>query len=199
MSGKINLEIEIVRKKLDRYLVNKYQKLVCCVSQGQRQSQNDLNPQKYYHFTSGTQIHLSYSCSVEEIPKIILNIFTIDGSLTIYIGSCQISPLFYSQEEIKISPILDSNESRIGKFYYSTSITKIYQDEHPTKQNPTKNRDRGPHFYERNKLESLKSFRFQHLGRRINWDRIRSLNLERFNFECLSSFLIDHSPAPQSD
>jgi hypothetical protein len=176
MSEKINLEIEIVRKKLDRYLVNKYQKLVCCLQSQKANRLEDPHPQKYYHFTSGTQIHLS----VEEIPRsIILNVFTIDGSLTIYLGSCQVDPLLHS-EDIKVSSILDSNDNRIGKLYYTSSTTKIYREGNDRKHNPAKTRDRGPRFYEGNKLENLSSFRFQHLGRRINWDRIRSLNLERF-------------------
>jgi hypothetical protein len=77
--------------------------------------------------------------------------------------------------------IHDSNESRIGKLYYSLSFLKLYRDNHESKHNPTQRKHQhGPRFLEEKKLETLKSFRFQHLGRRINWDRIRSLNLERF-------------------
>lgn len=194
------INFEIIRRKLDRYIVNKYSKIICSIdshqndrnrrnsNRNENENNNQIKKEHFYYLTSNTIISTPYNQNQNEIK---LNIFVIDGSLTIYLGYCSFQ-CFNSennseednQNEIKMSYIIDANNNHIGKIYYTVTISKLYSDQAPKEKNPSKSTRSRNKFFEGSKRDIIPSFRFQRLGKKVNWDLVRSLNLERFVLLC---------------
>ena len=204
---------EIIRRKFNYNLINKYSKIICSIEEDEegeggvgdedggeeRQRRNRKEGKerknKIYNLVIGTRINRFY---LKKNKQIKLNIFVIDGSFTIFIGYCYLSHQQEEQgededeeergSEIKVSYIVDSNEIRIGKLFYTSTICKLYSEKNKSKKVTRKSPQIKSHFFEGSKRETLPSFRFQRLGKQINWDRIQSLNIERFTDKKLSFF-----------
>lgn len=160
--------IEVVRKKIDPGICSKKSKFICHL---------DGKTQELFSLKTGMRLIIPWN---PEISVITLIVFIVDGVLTRYIGHCNITEM--SNNTRRYSKIIGNSGECVGCLYFVLNIEKRYAEKGDHAQRISSKQ----HQYDESKMHHiLPSFRFRKLGRRINWDRLRSLNVERYEQDLL--------------
>ena len=177
--------VEIVRFKISRevWKFSQSRKIIAFIEGHYKHNRVQSNDAKLYE---GSKFEIPYS---ENLKKISIHFFFIDGLLTIDVGSCVYDlahdKLFVNDgnvTSVALDLFADGSTVPIGKVTINTTVQDTYEEEELTNSNHP------PHH--RNNKESIANdhhyqliipgFRFKRLSRVLHWDRLQSVNLDRY-------------------
>eukprot|EP00602_Paraphysomonas_sp_CaronLab_P000810 CAMPEP_0185028984 /NCGR_PEP_ID=MMETSP1103-20130426/15084_1 /TAXON_ID=36769 /ORGANISM="Paraphysomonas bandaiensis, Strain Caron Lab Isolate" /LENGTH=891 /DNA_ID=CAMNT_0027563583 /DNA_START=330 /DNA_END=3002 /DNA_ORIENTATION=+ len=118
-----------------------------------------------------------------------MKILNVDGELTTFIGTGDVNISTLDNKDVTYCDVYN-NGDRVGKVFYYVYISKTYVDNDTSGKPMASKRREGSVYSEMNQKQVPPGFRFRKLGRRINWDRIRSLNLERVTYTADAPLLL---------
>lgn len=158
----------------------------------------------------GVKFSLPYHNSMKNqfsLQKLILQVYQIDGPISVDIGTCTLL-LSESERNVLVNmhqtlsdivvDIASASNQKLGKVMISIHAQNVYKDEKDIR-NKKSEKEEG----ESSLLQiPIPNFRFQRLSRCINWERIRSLPMDKIILQsdtrCVLSCLKDISTGDTS-
>ena len=182
--------VEILRFKISRevWKFSKSRKIVAFIEGHYNHKKVQSDDATVYE---GSKFDIPYS---EKLREIAIHFFFIDGLLTIDVGSCIYDlahdKLFVDDgnvTSVTLNIFANGSTIPIGKVSFNTVVQDMYGDDTKRSRPSDKNRhthtrkDHDEHVSDHQLI--VPGFRFKRLSRVLHWDRLRSMNLNRY--ECL--------------
>lgn len=203
MPSDYELVVEIVRRKLSRDVLQSqsiHSRFVASVEAVYNEGPSFQT--KTQVLSSGTTFYIPWS---DKLQSLMLTLFTVDGVLTTLIGFGDIL-IADDSNPLQTCDIIHNSQERVGKLFYHTYVSQPYNDENKKREHRRYKHSgtERSQFDEMQKRDIPPEFRFQKLGRRVNWyvhyvvivvvceilfccgpflwnvrDKVRSINLDR--------------------
>jgi hypothetical protein len=179
--------IEILRFKISRevWKFSKSRKIVAFIEGHYKYKKVQSEDATVYE---GSKFDIPYS---EKLREIAIHFFFIDGLLTIDVGSC-IYDLVHDKlfvddgnvTSVTLNIFANGSTIPIGKVSFNTFVHDMYGDDANLSRSSDKNRSTHTKKEHDNDVSDhqliVPGFKFKRLSRVLHWDRLRSINLDRY-------------------
>jgi len=179
--------VEILRFKISRevWKFSKSRKIVAFIEGHYKYKKVQSEDATVYE---GSKFDIPYS---EKLREIAIHFFFIDGLLTIDVGSCIYDlahdKLFVDDgnvTSVTLNIFANGSTIPIGKVSFNTFVQDMYGDDTNFSRSTDKNRSthtKKEHDHDVSDHQLIvPGFRFKRLSRVLHWDRLRSINLDRY-------------------
>ena len=165
--------ITFVRKKLSRDVLPAENSKLVAVVEAFDESSRQIYKSANCTISTGTKIFVPWS---DNLITTKISLYSVDGMITSSLGTCWLTDIQDITSTVDVTADITHSQRRVGKLYLQLFSQIVYNKPLST---PTPKRGEEEELTELLKHTRPPGFRFQRLRQPLNWNRLRSLNIER--------------------
>lgn len=167
--------VTFVRKKFSRDVLPAEKAKIVAVLEAFDASNRQIYKSANSTITSGTKIFIPWT---ENLARVKIGLYCVDGMITSVLGSSWLEDVHNITSKVDIAVDIIHSNRRIGKLYLQLSSQIVY-NKPLSATHPQPARSEEEELCELLKYTRPPGFRFQRLRQPLNWNRLKSLNIER--------------------